>query len=356
MWIACAARKFDKYLKIVMRLKVIRIDLPLKHVMTVFRGTISVIRTVVVELEQDGLRGYGEAYEDQHWGVSVEKMASALEACKEEVSRYALADPYAFGLKFADISKDEPAAASALEMAACDLWGKLCNTPLWRVWRYDPRSLPISSYTLGLDSIYRILEKFNEQPDWPLYRVKLGSHEDMEILRELRKQTKAPFRLDVNGCWTAQQALDYVDELKTLNIELIEQPLHPEDLDGMAHLREVCNIPFIADESCRCEEDIEKCSRFFDGVNLKPVKFGGMNPTRRAIEKARSFGLKTMIGNTIESSIAASATSQFAPKLDYIYLDGPLLIDKKIGEGVQLDKGHILMSRENGVGVSMRQR
>ena len=142
-----------------------------------------------------------------------------------------------------------------------------------------------------------------------------------------------------------------MDELKTLNIELIEQPLHPDDWDGMGRLREVCPFPLIADESCRCEEDIDKCIGYFDGINLKPVKFGGLNPTRRAIEKARAAGFKTMIGNTIETTIAACATSQFAPRLDYVYLDGPLLIDKKIGSGVSLDRGQIILSRENGTGI-----
>lgn len=348
-------------------------DLPLKHVMTVFHGTISVVKTVVVELEQDGLRGYGEAYEDHHWGISLESMVHLLDSCREITTEYALADPIAFTRVIAEkFRKDkcdayeertayaERAAFTAIEMAACDLWGKLRNTSLWRAWSRDPhnsqvydlRNLPTSSYTLGLDSLYRILEKFNEQPDWPLYRVKLGSHEDMTILRELRKRTSSKFRLDVNGCWTLQQALDYMDELKTLNIELIEQPLHPDDWEGMKRLREVCPFPIIADESCRCMEDIDKCEGYFDGINLKPVKFGGMIPTLRAIEKTKSLGMKTMIGNTIESSIAASAVSQFAPRLDYVYLDGPLLIDKKVGLGVQLDKGQIIMSRENGIGVT----
>ena len=137
-----------------MRLKIIRMDLPLKHVMTVFRGTISVIRTVVVELEQDGLRGYGEAYEDLHWGVSIESMVSSLEACRDITVNYALADPYAFRRHIAPVFKDNPnpAAVSAIEMAACDLWGKLRNIPLWRVWGYDPRYLPISFSILSLTS------------------------------------------------------------------------------------------------------------------------------------------------------------------------------------------------------------
>lgn len=335
-------------------------DLPLNHIMTVFHGTISVVRAVVVELEQDGLRGYGEACEDRHWDIHIDNMARALEACSEYTKDYALADPLAFCRHISPLFKGrfnsatEIAAFSAIEMAACDLWGKLRNTPLWRAWRFDqtPSKLPISSYTLGLDYLFRIIDKFDEQRDWPLYRVELGSHEDMTILRELRRRTDAPFRLDINGCWTEQQALEYMDELKTLNIELIEQPLHPDDWEGMKRLREVCPFPIIADESCRSEKDIKRCVGYFDGINLKPVKFGGMIPTLRAIEKTKALGMKTMIGNTIESSIAASAVSQFASRLDYVYLDGPLLIDKKIGAGVKLDRGQIIMSKENGIGIS----
>lgn len=336
-----------------MRLKIYRRDLPLKHVMTVFRGTISRIRTVAVELEQDGLRGFGEAYEDPHWGVSIEDMCLALESCVDRVAGYALADPMAFGRFLDPVLKNKPAARTAIEMAACDLWGKLHDAPLWYIWRYDGRrKLPLSSYTLGLDSLYRILEKFNEQPDWPLYRVKLGSRDDMVILRELRKRTEAPFRLDVNGCWTFQQAMEYLDELKTLNIELIEQPLHPEDVDGMRKFKAACPIPLIADESCRSLEDIEKCVGLFDGVNLKPVKFGGLNPTRRAIEIAEKRGLKTMVGNTIETCVGASATAQFACRVDYVYLDGPLLIDRKYGAGASLDHGRIKLPNEGGIGVT----
>ncbi len=328
--------------------------------MTVFRGTISVIRTVVVELEQDGLKGYGEAYEDQHWGVTVEDMVNQIESYREVIQRYAFADPFAFNRLIQNLIRKYPYAATALEMAACDLWGKLHNMPLRRIWGFDGSSSALkSSYTLGLDSIYRVIEKFKEQPNWPLYRVKLGSHEDMTILRELRARTDSPFRLDVNGCWTLQQTLEYLDELKSLNIELIEQPLHQDDWEGMKRLRKECDkygIPLIADESCRCERDLEKCVGFFHGVNLKPIKFGGLLPTKKLVIRARELGFKVMIGNTIESVISASATSQFVPMIDYAYIDGPLLVDptlmgnQKFGRGVELKDGSIVFSSENGIG------
>lgn len=335
----------------VMRLRIIRMDLPLKHVMIVGHSTISVVRAVIVELEQDGLRGYGEAYEEPEFGITVENIVRQLEGSRREIDRYALADPLAFSRQISPILKDSPTAMCAMEMAACDLCGKLRNRPLWKIWHYDISNVPRSSYSLTLDSLFRVMEKFEECPDWPIYRVMMGGNDDLEILRELRRRTNAVFRLDVGGNWTLDQTIDYLDELRHLNVELIEQPLPRDDWDAMAILKEKSSIPIFADESCRCDADIDKCARFFDGVNLKPIKFGGLYPTRNAIAKAKHLGLQTMIGSTIESSVAASAVSQFAPVLDYVYLDGPMLIDKKIGQGVQLDLGKITFSTENGTGI-----
>ncbi len=339
-----------------MRLRVIRLDLPLRHVAIVSGSTISGVRALAVELDQDGLRGYGEINENPRFGVNVEKTIGLLEKMKEKVSHYALADPCAFFRTIEEPLRENKSAQCALEMAACDLWGKLLNRPLWRLWELDVRNNPLSSYTLTLDSVYRILEKYEECPNWPIYRIKLGSTVDMDILRELRKRTESPFRVDVNGSWSLHQTLAVLDELKDLNVELIEQPLPQNNWEEMAVLHQRSPIPIIADESCQSTEDIKKCAECFDGVNLKPFKFGGLFPTLSAVGMAKELGLKTMIGTTFESTISASASSQFAPILDYIYIDGPLLIDKKLGNGVQLDNGKIVYPRENGTGIRFGER
>ena len=339
-----------------MRLKVIRMDLPLRHVKTTPEGSVSVIRSVIVELEQDGLRGYGEAYEDAALETDMEQMVPTLEKARELLQRYALADPIAFYYYIAPTFGDDRAALCALEMAGCDLWGKLRNRPLWKVWKYDPTHLPLSSYTIGQDSVERALEKFDEHPDWPIYRLELGMRNDLLLLEEIRKRTDAVLRVDVNGYWTLEQTLDYLAPLQEFGVELIEQPLPPDQWDRMEILKENSPIPIYADESCRTIDDLARCAHCFHGVNLRPVKFGGLFPTRAAIAQAQSLGLKTMIGNPVESTIAASAVAQFAPTLDAVYLDGPLLIDKKIGSGVELDRGQIHLPKENGTGITFSWR
>ncbi|MGL4593215.1 MAG: dipeptide epimerase, partial [Thermoguttaceae bacterium] len=113
-----------------MKLRTIRIDLPLKHVFTTSRRSVSVVRTVLVELEQDGLRGHGEAYEDPYYNVDIESMYDLIEKCRSLLDRYALADPVALSRHLAPILEQNTFAQSAVDCAACDLWGKIKNQPL----------------------------------------------------------------------------------------------------------------------------------------------------------------------------------------------------------------------------------
>ena len=344
-----------------MKLRLIRVDLPLKHVFINARREVSTVRTVVVELEQDGLRGHGEVYEDSFYSVTVEDIHTQLERCKEKTERYALADPVAFWHFLQPMLERKTFAQSAIDCAAHDLWGKMWNRPIWKIWGLSRDSLPESSRSLGIDSLARLDERFTEMPDWHFYRIKLGSRGDVEMLRFLREKTTAPFFVDVNGGWTLDKALEMIEPMKQFGVQLLEQPLNSHDFKGMEKLKKEmkkkhCDIPVFADESWRSVKDFERCAEVFDGVNIKLAKCGGLTPVREVIEKARSLGLKVAGANTVESSIGASAMAQIAPLLDYVGVDGPLLVDKKVGSGIRLEKGRILYPDEGGTGIRVAFR
>lgn len=344
-----------------MKLRVIRVDLPLKHVFTTSRSSFSVVRTIVVELEQDGLRGHGEAYEDLYYGADIEKMISLVEKCRESIERYALADPVAFWRHLGPILEKCPFARSAVDCAACDLWGKMKNKPLWKIWGFSLDEVPISSYSIGLDSLVRVEERFDEAPDWPIYRIKLGEKGDMEILKMLREKTRVPFHVDVNGAWNVDTALKRIPELVELGVESIEQPLAATDFEGMSKLRKTMNkkgfsVPIYADESWRTEEDLDRCVGLFDGINVKLPKCGGLTPARQLIAKAKHLGFLLTAANSVESTVGVSAIAQLAPMLDHIAVDGPLLIEKKVGTGVAVEKGRLIYPNENGTGVRVSFR
>jgi L-alanine-DL-glutamate epimerase-like enolase superfamily enzyme len=314
-----------------------------------------------VELEQDGLRGHGEVHEDIFYGETIESMVGLLERCAELVSHYALADTVAFGRYIDALFGANYFARSAVDCAACDLWGKMKNRPLYKLWGLSTDNLPYSSYSIGLDSLERMSERFDEAPDWPYYRIKLGDSSDMQILEMLRKRTQVPFRVDVNGGWSVVTAIGYLERLRDFGVESIEQPLAPDDWEGMTKLRRAMkkakiDIPIFADESWKTAKDIERCVGLFDGLNIKLAKCGGLTLARNVIAKARKLGFKLTSANSVESAVGVSAVAQLASLFDYIAVDGPLQIEKKVGIGVHVERGKLIFPKENGTGVRVTFR
>jgi L-alanine-DL-glutamate epimerase-like enolase superfamily enzyme len=173
---------------------------------------------------------------------------------------------------------------------------------------------------------------------WPVYKIKLGGEQDdLEIIRQLRKNTTSPFYVDANTGWELAQAIDLSFGLKDLGVLFIEQPLKADNWRDAAKLRDASALPIFADESCQVEADVDRCAEAFDGINIKVVKCGGLAPARRMIQRARSLGLGVMAGCMTESSVGVSAIAQLLPELDYADLDGAMLLSKDPAEGVTFD-------------------
>ena len=339
-----------------MKLSLQRVDLPLKHTFAISRESTCVVRSIVVRLEQDGNVGYGAAVESTFYNVTIEEVQECLLKAADMVEDYTLADPMAFWFYTAEMFGKNRFAQSALDIAAYDLWGKLRQQPVWKLWGYSLADVPQSSFTIGIDSIPVMVDRLKEFPDWPIYKIKLGTDEDIEIVTELRKHTDAIFRVDPNGAWGPEETVRNAELLKPLGVEFIEQPLPANDWEGMRFVNARSVLPIIADESCRGEKDVDRCAGVFDGINIKLGKCGGLTPARRMIKRAQKWGLKCMLGCMVESTIGISALAQLAPIADYADLDGPVLIDKKVADGVEVEKGKLIFPSENGCGLSLVKR
>jgi len=224
---------------------------------------------------------------------------------------------------------------------------------VWKLWGLSLENLPVTDYTIGIDSIEVMVGKMREFPGWPVYKIKLGTPEDIEIVRALRRHTDAVFRVDANGAWGVAEAIRNSAALKELGVEFIEQPLPPEDWEGMKEVFAKSALPLIADESCQQEPDVDRCRHLFHGVNVKLVKCGGLTPARRMIARAKELGLKTMVGCMTETSVGISAIAQLLPMLDYADMDGALLLAEDVATGVTIDRGRVHFPHENGCGVRL---
>jgi L-Ala-D/L-Glu epimerase len=335
-----------------MKLLLHEVALPLRHVFTIARGSISVQPALVVELIDGSDHGYGEGSESDFYRTSVSGMRTLLESLRADIEGLPPAEPSAYWQRWDSRLGTCRFAQSALDMALHDLWGKRQGQPLWRLWGLDGNRGPLSDYTIGIDSIEQMIAKLEEFADWPAFKIKLGTPDDLAIVRALRQHTQAPLRVDANCSWSVDETLAKAGELQALGVELIEQPLPPADWAGARRLHAEPPLPIFADESCQTEADVERCAGHFHGINIKLQKCGGLTPARRMIDHARRLGLQVMVGCMNESTVGISAAAQLLPLLDYADLDGAALLARDVAAGVRIERGRAVFPDTPGCGLT----
>ena len=338
-----------------MKMNVIRLDLPLKHPFKIAREEISSQSSVIVELQHEGVRGYGEVTENSFYGHDFDSISNSLNGISAEaLNQYAIKSPIELWDLMHQQVDGDMFALSALDMAAHDLRGNRLGIPTWKDWGLAWSHATESSFTIGIDTVPQMVKKLQEEPGWRTYKIKLGTSHDLEIVKELRKHTDAIFRVDANCGWTAEQTISNSKELANLGVEFIEQPL-PIDSSQDDKLRVFHDsaVPIIADEDCQVSADVEKCSTMYHGVNVKICKCGGLTPALAMLANAKSLGLTTMVGCMVESSIGISGAAQLLPLLDYADLDGAVLLRDEPCMGASIVKGIITLSRPTGCGSSI---
>lgn len=335
-----------------MKLAIFIKQLPLKHTFTIAHQSRDVQETLIVKLTDGEFYGLGESTTNPFYGMTVENMTAALEAARPLVEAGDWKTPEQLWEMCKEIFASNPFAQCALDLAAWDLFTKKQGVKLYQYLKLDPTTIPTTNFTIGIADTAKMVEKMKEL-DWPIYKIKLGTDHDLEIVRELRKHTKAIFRIDANCAWTADQAIVYSEELKKLRVEFMEQPLGKDDLEGMKEVYKHSKLPVIADESCIVESDVKKCHGLFHGINVKLVKAGGITPGLRMLYQAKELGMQTMVGCMTESSVGITAIAHIAPLLDYVDMDGAMLLAKDIARGVHIEPGKVTFPDGPGIGAAL---
>ena len=326
-------------------------SLKFRHPFTISKGTKTHQPTLIVELEHMGIKGYGEACAIAYYNIPVEKMIADLESKKQFVEKFAFTDPERYWHYLHHLFPQNNFLVCALDIAAWDLFGKLKGKQLYELWGGDISKNPICDYTIGIDTMEKMLAKMKEKP-WPIYKIKVGTPDDIAIVRALRENTNAVLRVDANAAWSLETALTLIPQLKELGVEMVEQPLAKDDWEGMKVLYKESALPLYADEACVLEQDVEKCKDHFHGINIKLTKCSGITPARRMIQRARELDMKVMIGCMNESTVGAAAIAHLLPFIDHVDMDGPLLLEEDLATGITYDFGKIGYSGMPGLGIN----
>ncbi|MFN2397421.1 MAG: dipeptide epimerase [Gemmatimonadaceae bacterium] len=326
-----------------------------KHAFTIARGGSSEYQTVrAVITDGDGVEGWGEAAATGYYGETPETVIAAFARFAPILERANQWSLEAVEAELDDAIGHNGSAKSAVSAALHDLAGKKLGVPVFRLWGLDPARAPISSFTIGIGDETELRGKVGEAVEYPILKVKLGTDRDEEIIRVVRDAAPGKtLRVDANTGWSPKLAINRIAMLVDYGVEFVEQPLPPEDLEGLRYVRERSSLPIIADESCVTASDIPRLLGAFDGINIKLAKCGGLREALRMIAVARAHGLLVMMGCMIETSLGISAAAHMAALLDFADLDGAALVGNDPFRGATIGSGRIQVPNSPGLGVAL---
>lgn len=333
------------------------VTLRTKNPFVIARGGDSEYRVVRVTLTaKDGATGWGEAAPSRFYGETADTVVDVLPILAQVLdgadgwSLEAMEHALARAIRF------NGSARAAVSAALHDMMGKRLGVPVYRLWGLDPADAPPTSFTIGIAPDEATLrQRVADAAQYPVLKLKLGSSWDERIVRLVRElEPDKRLRVDANAAWTAKGTLRMVPLLQELGVEFVEQPLPPDDLDGLRFVRERSSLPIVADESCIVAADIPKLAGVVDGINIKLAKCGGLREALRMVATARAHGMLVMAGCMIESSLGITAAAHFAPLLDCADFDGAALVANDPYVGATIDRGVITLPTGAGLGVVAR--
>lgn len=327
-------------------------ELKLRHAFNLARNSRTTTPDVLVQLEYDGIVGYGEASMPPYLGESIESVTKFL----GNLDLGQFNDPFRIEeiLNYVDgTAPDNRAAKASVDIALHDLLGKIMGQPWYKIWGLSPEKTPNTSFTIGIDKADVVRQKVDEAAPYKVIKVKMGLDNDKELVEIIRSKTDKPLCVDANQGWTdKEKALDMCHWLKERGCMFVEQPFDKKMIDETAWLRERSPLPIIADEFCQRIPDVMRAYQVYDGINIKLMKSTGLHEAYKMAVLAKSLGMKLMIGCMTETSCAISAAAQLAPMADWVDLDGNLLIANDSFDGVKVVDGKITLTDKPGIGAT----
>ena len=319
-----------------------------RRTFAIARSSADTFERVILEMSEGGVTGRGEAAPTRYYGQDAEGVAAALEDVE-------VGDPWDIEGALAHNGAIPPSALTALDNALYDLAARRLGVPVYRLLGLG-RPEPVSAYTLAIADRETTVAEAKRLHAHPILKVKVGGWNDVETLRAVRETSEADLWVDANEAFSPEEAVEIVTELKEIGVGMIEQPVSVSA--GPDSFRKVTEaafpVPVIADESAITAGDVTGLAGIVSGVNVKLAKCGGIRRALEMIHTARTHGMLVMLGCMVETSLGISAAAQISGLVDFVDLDGAMLLADDPYSGPLYENGRIVLPEEPGLGVVPR--
>lgn len=269
--------------------------------------------------------------------------------------------------KMSKAIKGNTAAKAAIDIALYDLLGKALNLPVYQLLGGAYRTKLPAFDLIGIWSPDEAREKVQQRiaEGYREFKVKVGHDAESDLRRvEAVGQVTAglPLKVDANQAWTPKQAVCLINRFYEYGVSVVEQPVHMDDLDGLALVRNACpQVELMADESLKSLQDALRIIKFqaADLFNIKLIKSGGIHPARKIAAVAEAAGINCMAGCTIQNSLIDAATAHFAAATRHITLNeikSPQWIPNDVATGLVISEGDVHVPAGPGLGMAIDEQ
>ena len=336
-----------------MNLGVRTVELHLTVPFAISRATHTTKRVVLVELREGERIARGEGVPDAFFGETPESVERDVRAAAEALSEDPL-DLATVTRRLAERFPHGGAARCAIDVLAHDRAAQAAGVRLRDLLGMGSGDPPPTSFTIGIAEPAVMADRAAKAgaQGFAVLKVKLGQGDNVAALAAIRERFSGTIRVDPNAAWTAAEAPARIAGLVPFDLEFVEQPIDPKDIDGLRRVRAGSPLPIVADEAAVRAEDVAGLVGACDGINVKLQKCGGVSAARAMIEAAHDRGLKVMLGcRAAETSVAIAAAAHLAPSVEWADLDGNLLITDDPFRAVTVEKGRFIFSDRPGLGA-----
>lgn len=297
-----------------MRIEVTPDVFKLAQVFTISRGSRTEAKVLTVRITDGGLTGWGECVPYARYDETLESVTAQIEELSGDLTREGLYDLLPAG-----------AARNAVDCALWDLEAKQAGKRVWELAGLPAPKPQITAYTLSLAEPEEMRAQAAKNAFRPLLKIKLGTPDDMARLEAVRAGApKSTIIVDANEGWSAEVYADLAPHLVRLGVALVEQPLPAGEDDALIGMKRP--VPVCADESAHDCSSLPKLKGKYDVVNIKIDKTGGLTEALRLRAAAQAEGYDVMVGCMVGSSLAMAPAFVVAQGVQFVDLDGPLLL------------------------------